>query len=159
METLLAGTDEIILAATQARSLLINGRNDMALQKLEEMSRTIGLLKQGLESNKRMRGVSTIIQPPEDRSLVIDDSQRDILDQVFFSFLARVCGDKDAVDGRGDRVHATLTAEKLHSLQECEEFFPFKFRIKAFTGAFKQDLSQHVANDTAMVCPEKRILL
>ncbi|KAF9094689.1 hypothetical protein BGX29_009391 [Mortierella sp. GBA35] len=65
------------------------------------------------------------------------------LDEIFFSFLQRICSDLTACDAKGDHIHQPLMAKKMERLEASTDFRPFKFRIQAFTNAFHDSLIQH----------------
>ncbi|KAJ3087911.1 hypothetical protein HK102_009987 [Quaeritorhiza haematococci] len=97
--------------------------------------------------------------------MVLDPDLARRLDEVFFGFLARICSDLDAVDATGEKImeygnpatndltiffvsdfpgtrHHTLLARKLSKVAESEGFHPFKFRIRSFSNAFRDELNK-----------------
>jgi hypothetical protein len=68
---------------------------------------------------------------------------RERLDEIFFGFLARVCSDLDASDSHGERIHQTMIAKKLNKVTETIDFKQFKFRIRSFTNAFREELQRN----------------
>ncbi|KAI9006919.1 hypothetical protein DFJ74DRAFT_379708 [Hyaloraphidium curvatum] len=78
------------------------------------------------------------------------------LDEVFFGFLARVCSDLNATDSEGERIHQTQTAKRLQGVSESD-FNAFKFRIRPFINAFREELQSK--GFTPDVLPEKLLKL
>jgi len=72
-----------------------------------------------------------------------EDVLRDRLDEIFFGFLARVCSDLDYTDSNGERIHQTMIAKKLNKVTETVDFKQFKFRIRSFTNAFREELQRN----------------
>jgi len=132
-------------SGNQARNLLIAGRLSSAIEKLDEVDKAIAAIKQSqhpatiLPSNKRPR-IAEDSDNANSPISSINPDLREVLDQVFFSFLARICCDLDAVDKVGERLHTTLIAKKLNKLTESTGFHPFKFKITAFCNAFREEL-------------------
>ncbi|KAI9598093.1 hypothetical protein BDF19DRAFT_433437 [Syncephalis fuscata] len=65
------------------------------------------------------------------------------MDRVFYDFLQGLCSDLNATDERGDPIHQTLMAKKMHKMEQSSDFRPFKFRIQAFSNAFMEALVRH----------------
>jgi len=72
----------------------------------------------------------------------VENELVDRLDEIFFGFLARVCSDLDACDNAGERIHQTMIAKKLNKVTETVDFKQFKFRIRSFTNAFREELQR-----------------
>ncbi|ORX47530.1 hypothetical protein BCR32DRAFT_298636 [Anaeromyces robustus] len=72
----------------------------------------------------------------------VENELVDRLDEIFFGFLARVCSDLDASDNAGERIHQTMIAKKLNKVTETLDFKQFKFRIRSFTNAFREELQR-----------------
>ncbi|KAI8924355.1 hypothetical protein BC831DRAFT_466116 [Entophlyctis helioformis] len=68
------------------------------------------------------------------------------LDDVFFAFLARICGDLDACDNAGNKMHLTMTAKRASQLTDSDEFMTFKFKIRPFVNAFQQEVRRYTLN-------------
>jgi hypothetical protein len=72
-----------------------------------------------------------------------ENTLRECLDEIFFGFLARVCSDLGASDSNGERIHQTMIAKKLNKVSETIDFKQFKFRIRSFTNAFREELQRN----------------
>ncbi|KAJ3292921.1 hypothetical protein HK104_004899 [Borealophlyctis nickersoniae] len=195
--------DSIVYYANDARNSFIQGAEGEALERLEQISRTIEVLKDYRRrnaelaqeslpravpqhtpvpeapidaSNARKRAhTSTLERPSKARrssematpsmptdsppsptgqhnddeasggalllpGWIIDPDLCQRLDEVFFAFLAKVCSDLECQDASGEKIHQTLTARKVSKPSDHPEFFAFKFRIRSFTNAFKDEL-------------------
>ncbi|KAI9003743.1 hypothetical protein BC832DRAFT_593144 [Gaertneriomyces semiglobifer] len=76
-----------------------------------------------------------------DNLVPIEQTMLSDLDQVFFIYLAKLCSDMDATDSNGEKIHQTLVAKKLSKRPRTDSsFFTFKFRIRSFTNAFRDEL-------------------
>jgi len=49
----------------------------------------------------------------------------------------------DASDSAGERIHQTMIAKKLNKVTETVDFKQFKFRIRSFTNAFREELQRN----------------
>jgi len=49
----------------------------------------------------------------------------------------------DACDNAGERIHQTMIAKKLNKVTETVDFKQFKFRIRSFTNAFREELQRN----------------
>ena len=78
---------------------------------------------------------------------------------IFHDFLTSLCSNLEAKDERGELIHQTLMPKKMARLDESPDFRPFKFRIQAFTMAFKTELRQHgVSEENASMRRVKQFL-
>ncbi|KAJ3098509.1 hypothetical protein HDU97_003965 [Phlyctochytrium planicorne] len=81
-------------------------------------------------------------QPKKWTGDIITPEVEEKLDVVFFMYLARICGDWDASDSTGTKIHMTLVGKKLENLKMTVVFDTFKFRPYAFVNGFKDELRQ-----------------
>jgi len=187
--------ETIIINANEAKALFTQGIETEAFSKLDEIVKTINILKEfknkyslwqypaainnvdvleqlSPERKKRKRSSSTVeklirpvntlalnqpqAQPQTQKLSVLPDTYPisyspnnvendlvDRLDEIFFGFLARVCSDLDASDSAGERIHQTMIAKKLNKVTETVDFKQFKFRIRSFTNAFREELQRN----------------
>lgn len=88
---------------------------------------------------------------PGDRSATgiteLSPELRAVYEDAFHDFLNSLCSNLDAKDERGELIHQTLMPKKMARLDESPDFRPFKFRIQAFTMAFKAELHRRGLDD------------
>ena len=78
---------------------------------------------------------------------------------VFHEFLTSLCSNLEAKDERGELIHQTLMPKKMARLDESPDFRPFKFRIQAFTMAFKTELRRRgISEESASMRRIKQFL-
>lgn len=87
------------------------------------------------------------------------DDIRAQLDQIFLEFLNRVCGDLEAVDSKGEKLHQVLMPKKMQRLDESTDYRPFKFRIQAFTNAFHEELLRRGITEETMSIKKVKVYL
>ncbi|ORX59341.1 hypothetical protein BCR36DRAFT_317480 [Piromyces finnis] len=185
--------DTIIINANEAKTLFSQGIENDAFNKLEEIVKTIQILKDfkdkyslwqypassntidtleqiSPERKKRKRNsIEKYIGPANSVSVNQPQTQSqssqpisllseyplsyspnnfenelvDRLDEIFFGFLASICSNLDACDKAGERIHQTMIAKKLNKVTETVDFKQFKFRIRSFTNAFREELQRN----------------
>ncbi|KAI8813625.1 hypothetical protein BJ742DRAFT_788964 [Cladochytrium replicatum] len=77
------------------------------------------------------------------------------LDEVFFTFLARICANFNATTLAGEKYHQTLVAKKATRSNQPFDFTAFKFRIQPFTKGFLEALQD--AGHSEVTLPEKQV--
>ncbi|KAJ3216637.1 hypothetical protein HK099_005785 [Clydaea vesicula] len=102
------------------------------------------------DSTNLNNNISTFSTKNTNNNLILSPEIVERLDQVFFGFLARVCGDLNAVDYSGEKLHATLIAKRLNKGSDTTLFYSFKFRIRAFCNAFREELARSGLTDDAI---------
>ncbi|KAI8055362.1 hypothetical protein BDF22DRAFT_380885 [Syncephalis plumigaleata] len=77
------------------------------------------------------------------------------MDRIFYDFLQGLCSNLNASDSRGDPIHQTLMAKKMHKMDQSTDFRPFKFRIQAFSNAFMEALARQGYDQT--ILPTRKV--